>query len=285
MAFSQSLWKDAWQKIKKDKLALICVTVTLAYVMVAILVSLGLIAADWSKPVGGSYDAPNWNAWLGTDIFGRDVLSKALIGTQVALSVGLVTVLISIPIGLILGAIAGYFGGVVDEIIVWFYTTLSSIPGIMLLISITFILGKGLIAMYIALGLTSWVGLCRMIRAEVMKHKNRDYVLAAEVVGVGTWGRLYRHILPNVFHIIIIDASLTFQMAIKSEVILSYFGLVVQELPSWGKMIDDAKLELARDVWWQLGAATAAMFIILIALNFLGDILRDALDPKLKGRG
>lgn len=285
MAFSQSLWKDAWQKIKKDKLALICVTVTLAYVIVAVLVSLGLVAADWSKPVGGSYDAPNWNAWFGTDIFGRDVLSKALIGTQVALSVGLVTVLISIPIGFILGAIAGYFGGVVDEIIVWFYTTLSSIPGIMLLISITFILGKGLVAMYIALGLTSWVGLCRMIRAEVMKHKNRDYVLAAEVVGVGTWGRLYRHILPNVFHIIIIDASLTFQMAIKSEVILSYLGLGVQDLPSWGKMIDDAKLELARDVWWQLGAATAAMFIILIALNFLGDILRDALDPKLKGRG
>ncbi len=285
MAFSQSLWKDAWQKIKKDKLALLCVSITFAYVIVAVLVSLGLVAEDWSKPVGASYDAPNWNAWLGTDIFGRDVLSKTLIGTQVALSVGLVTVLISIPIGFVLGAVAGYFGGIVDEIIVWFYTTLSSIPGIMLLISITFILGKGLIAMYIALGLTSWVGLCRMIRAEVMKHKNRDYVLAAEVVGVGTWGRLYRHILPNVFHIIIIDASLTFQMAIKSEVILSYLGLGVQDLPSWGKMIDDSKLELARDVWWQLGGATAAMFIILIALNFLGDILRDALDPKLKGRG
>lgn len=285
MAFSQSLWTDAWNKIKKDKLALICVAVTLSYVIVAILVSLGVIAADWSKPVGGSYDPPSLNAWMGTDIFGRDVLSKTLIGTQVALSVGLVTVLIAIPIGFILGAIAGYFGGVVDEIIVWLYTTLSSIPGIMLLISITFILGKGLIAMYIALGLTSWVGLCRMIRAEVMKHKNRDYVLAAEVVGVSTWGRLYRHILPNVFHIIIIDASLTFQMAIKSEVILSYLGLGVQDLPSWGKMIDDAKLELARDVWWQLGGATVAMFIILIALNFLGDILRDALDPKLKGRG
>jgi ABC-type dipeptide/oligopeptide/nickel transport system permease subunit len=285
LAFSQSLWKDAWQKIKKDKLALICVSITLSYVVVAILVSCGVLASQWSTPVGGSYDAPNWNAWLGTDIFGRDVFSKMLVGTKVALSVGLVTVLISIPIGFILGAIAGYFGGIVDEIIVWFYTTLSSIPGIMLLISITFILGKGLVAMYIALGLTSWVGLCRMIRAEVMKHKNRDYVLAAEVVGVGTWGRLLRHILPNVFHIIIIDASLTFQMAIKSEVILSYLGLGVQDEPSWGKMIDDAKLELARDVWWQLGAATAAMFIILIALNFLGDILRDALDPKLKGRG
>lgn len=285
MAFSQSLWVDAWSRIKKDKLALLCISVIAIYILIAVLVALGLVASDWSTPVGGSYDPPSFNAWMGTDIFGRDVLSKALIGTQVALSVGFITVLISIPIGFVLGAIAGYFGGIIDEIIVWFYTTLSSIPGIMLLISITFILGKGLIAMYIALGVTSWVGLCRMIRAEVIKHKNRDYVLAAEVVGVGTWGRLFRHILPNVFHIVIIDASLTFQMAIKSEVILSYLGLGVQDLPSWGKMIDDAKLELARDVWWQLGAATIAMFIILIALNFLGDILRDALDPKLKGRG
>lgn len=285
MIFSQSLWIDAWNKIKKDKLALLCIAVVTLYVVLAILVSLGLVAFDWSRPIGGSYDSPSFNAIMGTDIFGRDVLKKTLIGTQVALSVGLVTVLISIPIGFIMGAIAGYFGGIVDEIIVWFYTTLSSIPGIMLLISITFILGKGLIAMYVALGLTSWVGLCRMIRAEVMKHKNRDYVLAAEVVGVGTWGRLTKHILPNVFHIIIIDASLTFQMAIKSEVILSYLGLGVQDLPSWGKMIDDSKLELARGVWWQLGSATIAMFIILIALNFLGDILRDALDPKLKGRG
>lgn len=285
MIFSQSLWTDAWNKIKKDKLALLCLSIVSIYVVIAILASLGLLASDWAKPVGGSYDAPNINAIMGTDIFGRDVFKKTLIGTQVALSVGLVTVLISIPIGFTLGAIAGYFGGIVDEIIVWFYTTLSSIPGIMLLISITFILGKGLVAMYVALGLTSWVGLCRMIRAEVMKHKNRDYVLAAEVVGVGSWGRLLKHILPNVFHIIIIDASLTFQMAIKSEVILSYLGLGVQDLPSWGKMIDDAKLELARDVWWQLGSATIAMFTILIALNFLGDILRDALDPKLKGRG
>lgn len=285
MAFSQSLWLDAWNKIKKDKLALLCLTVVGIYILVAILVSLGVVASNWSQPVGGSYDPPSLNAIMGTDIFGRDVFRKTLVGTQVALSVGLVTVLISIPIGFIFGAVAGYFGGLIDECIVWFCTTLSSIPGFMLLMSITFFLGKGLFAMYIALGLTSWVGLCRMIRAEVMKHKNRDYVLAAEVVGVGTWGRLLRHILPNVFHIIIIDASLTFQMAIKAEVILSYLGLGVQDQPSWGKMIDDAKLELARDVWWQLGAATVAMFIVLIALNFLGDILRDALDPKLKGRG
>ncbi|MGB0453048.1 MAG: ABC transporter permease, partial [Bacteriovoracaceae bacterium] len=136
----------------------------------------------------------------------------------------------------------------------------------------------------LALGLTSWVTLCRMIRAEVMRHKDREYVQAAESLGAGHFRKLFRHILPNVLHIVIINFSLQFMIAIKSEVILSYLGLGVQGKPSWGRMIDDAKLELARDVWWQLAAATFAMFIIVLAFNLLADALRDALDPKLKGK-
>ena len=154
----------------------------------------------------------------------------------------------------------------------------------MLLISITLILGKGIFAVYIALGLTSWVTLCRLIRGEVMKHKEREYVQAAGAIGGGHFRKLFRHILPNVSHIIIINTSMQFQIAIKSEVILSYLGLGVQGEPSWGTMIDDAKLELVRGVWWQLAGATIAMFFILLAFNILGDALRDALDPKLKGK-
>jgi peptide/nickel transport system permease protein len=154
----------------------------------------------------------------------------------------------------------------------------------MLLISITLILGKGIAAVYIALGATSWVTLCRLIRGEVMKHKEREYVQAASAIGGGHFRKLFRHILPNVSHIIIINTSAQFQIAIKSEVILSYLGLGVQGEPSWGTMIDDAKLELVRGVWWQLAGATFAMFFILLAFNILSDALRDALDPKLKGK-
>jgi ABC-type dipeptide/oligopeptide/nickel transport system permease subunit len=279
-----SLWKDAFRRLIKDKWALGSLIIVLVYSTVALLAALGIIAGDWAKEVGASNMAPNVEHWLGTDIFGRDVLSKVLRGTQIAMSVGLVTSLIAIPIGVVLGALAGYFGGWVDDLITWLYTTFSSIPNIMLLISITMILGKGIFAVYIALGATSWVTLCRLIRGEVMKHKEREYVQAAGAIGGGHFRKLFLHILPNVTHIVIINTSLQFQFAIKSEVILSYLGLGVQGEPSWGTMIDDAKLELSRGVWWQLAGATTAMFLVVLAFNLLGDALRDSLDPKLKGK-
>ncbi len=279
-----SLWKDAFRRLTMDKWALGSLIIVLIYSSVALLAAMGIIAGDWAKEVGASNMAPNGDHWLGTDIFGRDVLSKVLRGTQIAMSVGLVTSLIAIPIGVVLGALAGYFGGWVDDLITWLYTTFSSIPNIMLLISITMILGKGIFAVYIALGATSWVTLCRLIRGEVMKHKEREYVQAAGAIGGGHFRKLFLHILPNVTHIVIINTSLQFQFAIKSEVILSYLGLGVQGEPSWGTMIDDAKLELSRGVWWQLAGATTAMFLVVLAFNLLGDALRDSLDPKLKGK-
>lgn len=281
---TRSLWLDAFDRLKRDKLAMASLVIVVFYSIVAILSALGLIAADWAKEVGPSYAEPSSEFLLGTDIFGRDVVTKVIHGTQVAMSVGLISSLIAIPIGVTLGALAGYFGGWIDEIIVWFYTTFSSIPNIMLLMSIAFILGRGITTVYIALGITSWVGLCRLIRGEVLKHKNREYVQAAGAIGASHPRKLFKHILPNVTHIVIINTSLQFQVAIKSEVILSYLGLGVSGQPSWGTMIDDAKLELARGVWWQLAGATLAMFVVVLAFNILGDALRDALDPKLKGK-
>lgn len=281
-----SLWLDAWERLKKDKIAVVCLIIVLMYALVALLSGLGLLAADWANEVGPSYARPfeNWDYILGTDIFGRSVLTKVIHGTQIAMSVGLISSFIAIPIGVTLGALAGYFGGWVDEIIVWFYTTFSSIPGIMLLMSIAFVLGKGITTVYIALGLTSWVGLCRLIRGEVLKHKNREYVQAADAIGASHSRKLFKHIIPNVTHIIIIFTSLQFQVAIKSEVILSYIGLGVSGQPSWGTMIDDSKMELARGLWWQLAGASFAMFFVVLAFNILGDALRDSLDPKLKGK-
>lgn len=281
----RSLWRDAFHRIKKDKIAVICIGIVLFYSLVALLAQLGWIAWPWDQVVGTPYHAPSLRSvelLLGTDIFGRSVFYKVLQGTRIAMSVGLVSSLISIPIGVSLGAIAGYFGGWVDDLVVWFYTTLSSIPNIMLLIAIAFLLGKGLTSIYIALGVTSWVSLARIIRGEFIKHKSRDYVVAAESLGASHGARIFKHILPNVSHFIIINLSIQFMSAIKAEVILSFLGLGVQGQPSWGVMIDDAKLELSRGVWWQLAGATIAMFFVVLAFNILGDTLRDALDPKIK---
>ncbi|MDC1174035.1 ABC transporter permease [Bacteriovoracaceae bacterium] len=281
---SKNLWQHAWGTLLSDKFAVTSMAIVTIYFLVAIFSSLGFIAADWTKEIGPSYAPPSADYIFGLDIFGRSVLAKTLKGTEVAMSVGLVTGIISMIIGVTLGGIAGYFGGKIDEVIVWFYTTFNSIPYIMLLVAITFILGKGILAVYLALGLTSWVNLCRLIRGEVIRHKDREYVQAAAAIGGGDFRKLFLHILPNVMHIVIINFSLQFQTAIKSEVILSYLGLGVQGQPSWGTMINDAKLELARGNWWQLAAATLAMFIVVLAFNTLGDALRDALDPKLKGK-
>jgi ABC-type dipeptide/oligopeptide/nickel transport system permease subunit len=281
----KSLWQDAMSRLFKDKSVVISFLIVVIYSLVALLSAFGVIAADWDVEVGGAYMAPSLEFFAGTDFLGRSVMTKIIHGTQVAMSVGLFTVLIAVPIGIILGAVSGYFGGMIDEMIVWLYTTVSSIPSIMLIISISLIMGKGLLAVYVALGTTSWVTLCRLIRGEVMKHKNREYVQAASAIGGSHFRKLFIHILPNIFHIVIINASLQFQTAIKSEVILSFLGIGVQNQPSWGTMINDAKLELVgRGAWWQLAGATIAMFCIVLAFNVIGDALRDALDPKLKGK-
>ena len=245
---------------------------------------MGWMAEDWSTEVGVPYEAPSAAHWFGTDVLGRSVWSKVLKGTEVAMSIGLVVALISVIIGTLLGATAGYFGGWVDELVVWMYTAVASVPSIMLLISITLVIGKGDLGLYISLALTSWVEVCRLIRGEVKKHKEQEYVQAVTALGAGHMRKLFLHILPNVVHILIVRFSLTFQYAIKAEVILSYLGIGVQNKPSWGIMIDDAKVELMRGVWWQLTFATAAMFCIVLAFNVLGDALRDALDPKLRDK-
>lgn len=281
---SKSLLHSAIYKIVSEKLSLIALTVVGIYFLVAFLTSMGVLASDWAKEVGPSYMAPNSTALFGTDIFGRSVLQKVVKATETAVAIGVVVSFISIIIGTTLGMIAGYFGGFIDEIIVWFYTTFSSIPSIMLLVAIAFILGKGTTTVFLSLGLTSWVGLCRIVRAEVMKHKEREYIAAANAIGATHSRKMFKHILPNISHLLIINFTQTFDSAVKAEVVLSFLGLGVVGRPSWGTMIDDSKLELARGVWWQLAAATLAMFLIVLAFNILGDALRDALDPKLKGK-
>ncbi|MBU0714759.1 MAG: ABC transporter permease [Verrucomicrobia bacterium] len=219
---------------------------------------------------------------LGTDNLGRDVFQRTVQGARIAFQVGIITACIAIPIGVILGCLAGYFGGKTDDFIVWLYSTFSSIPGLLFILAIAMVVGKGLLGVYLGIGLTTWVNLCRLIRGEVMKHKTRTYVQAAHVLGLGPLRIMFRHILPNVFHIVIITFSLRFPAAISTEVFMSFLGIGVQGEPSWGIMISNARLRLWQGVWWEMTFVTAAIFFIVLAFNLLGDALRDALDPRLR---
>lgn len=273
-----------WKRLARNKIALLCLFVLCFYVLIALLSRLGMIASPWNQVVGPEYAAPSLSGgpklWLGTDIFGRSVLYKVIHGAQIALTVGFVAACVAVPIGVILGSIAGYFGGWIDEVIVWIYSVLSSVPSIMLLIALTYVLGKGFAAVVAALTVTSWIGTARIFRGEFIKHKNREYVLAAQSIGASRFSRIFKHILPNLSHFAILNFSMQFMSAIKAEVILSFLGIGIQGEASWGTMIDDAKLELSRGAWWQLAAATLALYGIVLVLNIFGDMLRDLLDPK-----
>jgi peptide/nickel transport system permease protein len=205
-------------------------------------------------------------------------------GARIAFQVGVVTSLIAIPIGLILGCVSGYFGKWVDDGIVWVYSTIESIPGLLFILAISMVVGKGIMGVYLGIGLTTWVGLCRLLRAEVMKHRDRAYVMAARSLGYSSWRIIFRHILPNVFHIVIITFSLRFPAAIGTEVFMSFLGIGVQGEPSWGIMIGNARLRLWQGVWWELAAVSTAILLVVLAFNLVGDALRDALDPRLRER-
>jgi len=222
---------------------------------------------------------------MGTDGLGRDVAQRVVQGVRIAFQVGIITSLIAIPIAVLLGCIGGYFGGWIDDVIVWLYSTVACMPALLFILAISMIVGRGLEGVYLGIGLTTWVGLCRLIRGEVMKHKELTYVRAAKALGLGDWRIMFRHILPNVFHIIIINFSLRFPGAIETEVIMSFLGIGVQNEPSWGIMINSARFRLWYGVWWELTFTTLAIFLIVLAFNLFGDALRDALDPRLRTEG
>lgn len=273
---------DFFSQLLSSKVNITALSVVLVYLFVAILSKLQIICSDWTLEVGASYEAPSIKNLFGTDLFGRSVLKKIIKSTENAVSVGFCVSFIAMIIGVSLGVLAGYFGGLIDEIAVWIYTTVASVPTTILLISIAYILGKGLFAVYIALSFTLWLELFQIVRSEVRRHVCRDYVLAASALGATNFRKIFYHIMPNILHVIIVKLALIFQQAIKSEVILAYLGLGVQDSPSWGRMIDEAKVELMRGVWWQLVFATLFMFVIVLAFNILSDVVRDAFDPRLK---
>lgn len=283
---SRSLTQKALKQLRNDKLAIISFIIIIIYMLIALLIYTNLLNLPINETVGASYEKPSWAHILGTDIFGRDVFIRVIYGIKISISIGFITTAIAVPIGILFGSLAGYFGGKIDDFFVWLYSTFSSIPYLLFILALALVLGKGIFSVYIALGVTSWVGICRVVRGEFIKYRNRDYVSAAHALGAGHFRIIFRHILPNVAPLIFINASLLFVFAIKAEVILSYIGVGVQGKPSWGNMISDAKLELVgRGVYWQFLGATLAMFIIVLAFNIFSDALRDCFDPRINTKG
>ncbi|MGD9763420.1 MAG: ABC transporter permease [Candidatus Binatia bacterium] len=217
---------------------------------------------------------------LGTDILGRDVLLQMLKGVRVALTIGGFASVVVIPLALAAGMSAGYFGRRVDDAVFFLISTLASIPSLLLLIALVMALGRGTLQVCLALGITSWVGLARVVRGETFKLRELDYVAAAKVLGAGHWYILRRHILPNLAHLVVITGVLLFSRLVLQEAVLSWLGIGIDG--SWGQMIDQARDELARDpvIWWNLSAASVALFGLILSVNVLADAVRDVLDPR-----
>lgn len=221
---------------------------------------------------------------FGGDRWGRDVLEKTVKGSQTSIIVGLSAALLATLLGTLLGALAGYYGGRADDVLNWVYNVFSAIPYLLLILAVAAVLQqRGVMTVILILGLTGWTGVFRLIRAEYIKHRGREYVQAAHAFGVPDRRILFSHILPNVSHVVLVKVSLLAVGFIKAEVILSFlgFGVAVDEV-SWGSMLNDAQRELILGKWWELAAAGGAMALLVTAFSLLTDAMRDALDPKIR---
>jgi len=222
---------------------------------------------------------------MGTDKVGNDVFYQSLKAIRTGMILGIFTTALAIPFAIFFGVVAGYFGGRIDDLIQYIYTTLASIPDVLLIAAFMMIFGRGLPQLCIIMGITSWTGLCRVLRGETLKQREMEYVQSAEAMGAPALRILRRHIVPNVLHIVLITVVLGFSGRVLSEAALTYIGIGVgAETYSWGRMINQALRELARDpaIWWNLAAAFVFMLGLVLPANIFGDALRDALDPRLR---
>ncbi len=238
---------------------------------------------------------------FGTDKVGQDVLYQVLKSVRTGLIIGLVTTLVMLPVAVLLGIVAGYFRGWIDDVIQYVYTVLNSIPGVLLIAAAVLMMqvvidthpqwfataaeraDLRLLALCFILGITSWTGLCRLLRGETLKLRELEYIQAAQAFGVSSWRIVVRHILPNLMHIVIIALVMDFSGLVLAEAVLSYVGIGVDPtMISFGTMINSARMELGREpvVWWSLAAAFTTMFILVLAANLFADAVRDAFDPR-----
>ena len=240
--------------------------------------------AQLARQGHGAHAAKRTTLPFGADKWGHDVIRKTIKGGQTSIVVGLGAAFVAVALGTLFGALSGFYGGRVDDLFNWFYSVFTAIPPILMILTVAAVLQtKGVLTIVLILGLTGWTGPYRLLRAEYIKHKAREYVMAADAIGASGWRKMFVHIFPNVSHVALVQMSILVVGFIKAEVILSFLGFGVPVgVVSWGSMLNEAQNELILGKWWQLTAAASAMAILVTAFSLFADALRDALDPKLK---
>lgn len=280
-----SLWLDAWKRLRKNRMSLIS-----GYLVVAIIIACVVgpyIVRIWgydyeSQDLVYGAHPPSLKHWFGTDFFGRDLFTRVLYGGRVSLLVGFLAAFVSATIGTLYGAISGFAGGRVDAIMMRIVDVLYALPYMFLVIILVTLFGRRLDLVFVALGMVGWLMTARIVRGQVLSLKQQEFIQAARSIGVSDTKIVLRHLIPNTLGPIIIYFTLTVPSMILQEAFLSFLGLGVQEpMPSLGALINDGANQMVV-FWWQLVFPGTVMAVLLFSLNFLGDGLRDALDPKMK---
>ena len=278
----RSLYVDAWHRLLRNKAAVVGLAVLL---MMVLLVVLGPMLSSWDHeiPDWDHYSSPpslETQHWFGTDALGRDLFVRTLIGGQISLLVGVISTLVSLLIGISYGAIAGYFGGRVDNIMMRIVDAIYAMPFMFFVILLMVIFGRNIFLIFVAIGAINWLDMARIVRGQTLSLKNKDFVEAARASGAREAQIIKRHIIPNLLGVVIVYVTLTIPQVILVESFLSFLGLGVQEpLTSWGALVNEGAQELETAPWSLLFPA-GFLAATLFAFNFLGDGLRDALDPK-----
>ena len=279
-----SQWKIATRHFKKSKVAIAGLVILIALYLIALLAPL-LAPYDpiaQKDIVSTSYLKPNAQHWLGTDRFGRDILSRILYGARISLSIGFVATLISVTLGTVLGALAGYFGGKIDTLLMRFTDMVLAFPRLVLLIMIVALFSPSIAVIITVLGLTQWPNTSRIVRGDVLSLREREYIQAAHSLGFGKARIIFKHLIPNVLAPVIVTATLGIGNTIVLEAGLSFLGLGVQPpIPSWGNMVADGRDNLL-GAWWVATFPGLTIVLTVLAFNLVGDGLRDALDPRLR---
>lgn len=280
----ESLYTKAFGKLLRDRMGLIGFSVVVVYGLIALAVFLGLAGNGWEQLASDGRVGISSEHWFGTNRNGQDVFVRAVASTKTAFEVGIIVSILAAFVGGILGCIAGFFSGTwIDEMVQWLYSCIECIPFYLFVAAVAFAMSDSPFAMHIAMISTFWTSTAKLVRGEVIKLKHLEFVEAARAIGTPQSKIIFRHILPNTFHILLVEASIAFVAAIKSEVILSFLGLGIKEGISWGLMIAEASQEVIAGNLNNFFAASSFMFVLVLGFNIFADALQDALDPKKVG--
>jgi oligopeptide transport system permease protein len=284
-----SLWADAWRRLRKNRLAILGAVVLVVVVLLCVVGPIVLRANGIDHEatnLGHTNEAPSAEHWFGTDAAGRSYLARTLMGGRTSLGVGLAATLASVLIGVFYGAIAGYYGGKLDEILMRIVDFLYGIPYMFLVILIMLLFAEtargSALPVFVALGMVQWLTMARIVRGQVLTLRHQEFVQAARVMGAGDLRIIFRHIVPNTLGVVVVYATLTVPAVIILESFLSFLGLGVEL--SWGLLVSEgvSVVNPVRSYWWQLLFPSLFLAVTLFSLNFLGDGLRDALDPRTR---